>query len=69
MQTIIRTNPHTGQTRAYREYTPQEIDAIRLEQHMQLILTKRIGRALVGTVRMDEFIPDTGRKTLPRKSY
>jgi hypothetical protein len=62
MQTVIRLDPRTGQARAFQECTPQEMDAARLEQHIALIASGRLARPMVGTVRMDEFVPDTGRK-------
>ncbi len=32
MQTVLRTDPRSGVTRAFAEYSPQEVDAARLQE-------------------------------------
>jgi len=62
MQTVFRTNPFTGETRAYSEYTPGELDELRTAREAQLIISGQRSKPVMGAIQTDTFTPDHGHR-------
>jgi len=69
MTTVLRTNPLTGETRAFTEYTPAELDDIRLKRETRQMLATGRHKSSHGAVDASAFVPDTGAKTLRHKAH
>ncbi len=60
MMTVIRNTPWG--TKVFHEYTPQELEAARLERESQLIASGVIHKSPIGAIDASQFVPDQGRK-------